>query len=174
MSESEPAQLSVQQCAQEMFAMLVDTPDLDPVQIKMAFNLGFFKTWTVADIQEEMRCLKALLVSLIVTGAFGFAKATRIVPEFQALIYAAARKKPLFARIEKNFPDYWKVMEQRLDRAWNGSPQTFPLQTLAAPLGQVFASHCRLKQATEAVRWVSNILEATLPSVEDLRCYEVL
>jgi hypothetical protein len=173
MSPDAKLALTPQECAEQMFAMLVDTPRLDPLHVKTAFGLGFFKTWTVAEIQDEIYCLKAVAVSLTVLRAFGPERSAQAIQRFRLVISAAARSQELLERVERHYGEYWRLLEGTLDNRWMGPVETLNLDTVSESLGGVFAEHCHLKDARQAVTLVSATLRAALDAANDLSVYEI-
>jgi hypothetical protein len=174
MSPDAKLALTPQECAEQMYAMLVDTPKLDPWQLKSAFGLGFFKTWTVAEIQDEIYCLKAVAISLTVLRAFGVERATEAIQRFRVVISAEARRQELYERIERHFGEYWRVLERTLDDRWTGPVEAVRLDTISGLVGAVFAKHCRLKDPRQATVLVSSTLEAAVAAADDLSGYEII
>jgi len=173
MSPDAKMALTPQECAEQMYAMLVETPKLDPWQLKTAFGLGFFRTWTVAEIQDEIYCLKAVVISLTVLRAFGVERATEAIQRFRAVISAEARRQELFERIERHFGKYWRVLEHTLDDRWTGPAEAVPLDAVSELVGAVFAKHCRLKDTRHATAFVSTTLLAAVVAADDLSGYEI-
>ena len=171
---SERTVITPAECAQELLGMVRDTPQLDSLQVKAFFKLGFFTVRTVADIQEEHFALKAFMVSVLAHAAFGPNALNTAIPEFHRLISSAARSSPLYARIESHLPAYWTSFLASLADNQVATANQVDWALLSQELGATFARHCNLKDPSHAIAWVGISINAVLSAVDDLRTSYVL